>query len=393
MARMSRGIRSFTLATTLVLTALAAPASADRGFDVPDNAVVTIKGDGSGHGRGMSQYGAYSAARKGVKHRKILGTYYPKTRWAKGGGSVEVLVSADDDNDLVVRDTKRLKVKAVGGRSWAADKPGATRWRIQPTPAGDNEVSYLDGSWTTWRTISREAEFRAGKRKLSLITPDGTVAYRGSLRSSVDDFGDRVTVNVVGLEPYVRGVVPSEMAAGWPQQALRAQAVASRSYAAWRRGHPIDVAYDLCDSALCQVYGGASAEHAASNKATRGTAKQVLTFRRKPIFAEFSAANGGHTVSGGKRYLPARRDPYEGRSSDYYGWKRTITAAEMEAEYNYDDLDRIRIVARDGRGRRGGRVEQVRVTAGSGFTDTVTGDDFRRDWGLPSTLFTIANVR
>ena len=201
-----------------------------------------------------------------------------------------------------------------------------------------------------------------------------------------------MTVNIVGLEQYVRGVVPSEMAASWPQQALRAQAVASRSYAAWRRGHPIDVAYDLCDSALCQVYGGATAEHPSSNTATRGTAQQVLTFRRKPIFAEFSAANGGYTVSGGKRYLPAKRDPYEGTSPDYYGWTRRITSAQMEEEYNYDDLDLIRILERDGLGPRGGRVLQVRVTAESGFTDTITGDDFRRDWGLPSTLFTITSV-
>ncbi len=124
----------------------------------------------------------------------------------------------------------------------------------------------------------------------------------------------------------------------------------------------------------------------------RKTAGQVLTFRRKPIFAEFSASNGGHTVSGGKRYLPAKRDRFEGSSRDYYGWKVRVTAAQMEAEYNYDDLDVIRIVRRDGRGPRGGRVERVRVTAGSGFTDTITGEDFRRDWGLPSTLFTITKV-
>ena len=64
----------------------------------------------------------------------------------------------------------------------------------------------------------------------------------------------------------------------------------------------------------------------------------------------------------------------------------------MEEEYNYDDLDLIRIVERDGRGPRGGRVERVRVTAASGFTDTVTGDAFRVDWNLPSTLFTITKV-
>jgi SpoIID/LytB domain protein len=168
--------------------------------------------------------------------------------------------------------------------------------------------------------------------------------------------------------------------------------VASRTYADWRRDHPLDVAYDICDTTLCQVYGGASAEARATNKAVKATAKQVLTYRRNPIFAEFSASNGGYTAAGDKPYLPAKRDRYEGNSRDYYGWKFTVTAAEMEEEYNYDDLDFIRIVKRDGKGPRGGRVKKVRVTAGSGFTDTITGNDFRADWDLPSTLFTITKV-
>ncbi len=390
---MSRGIRSFTLATTLVLTALAAPAAADRGHQVPDDATITIKGDGSGHGRGLSQYGAYSAARQGKGYRAILGFYYPKTRGKKVGGSLEVLVSGDDDGDTIVRDVRGLKVRDVdGGRTHAADRAGASRWRIEDDGSGGSRVSWFDGAWHEWRTWPGAAAFTAGKRVLTLVTPDGDTRYRGALRSDLDDHGDRVTVNDVSLEKYVRGVVPEEMQAGWPQQALRAQAVASRTYGAWRRDHPLDVAYDICDSALCQVYGGRSAETKRTGTATRRTAKQVLTFRRQPIFAEFSASNGGHTVAGGKPYLPARKDRFEGTSSDYYGWKVTVTAAEMEAEYNYDDLDLLRIVERDGRGRRGGRVERVRVTAASGFTDTVTGDAFRVDWGLPSTLFTITKV-
>lgn len=390
---MSRGTRLTALAAALALALPMAPAAADRAHDVPDDAVITIKGDGSGHGRGMSQYGAYSAARKGKGHRTILGFYYPRTRWKELGGQLEVLVSHDDDGDTTVLDRPGLMVRDVaGGSTYAADVAAATRWRIDGDGAGGTRVSWFDGTWHDWRSFSGEASFTADGKVLSLVTPSGTVRYRGALRSALDDVGDRVTVNDVALEHYVRGVVPSEMQAGWPQQALRAQAVASRTYGAWRRNHPLDVAYDICDTALCQVYGGESAEAPATTTATRRTAKRVLTFRRKPIFAEYSASNGGYTVAGDQPYLPAKKDRFEGTSPDYYGWKVRVTAAQMEAEYNYDDLDRIRIVERDGNGHWGGRVERVRVTAASGFTDTITGDAFRLDWGLPSTLFTITKV-
>ena len=390
---MSRGTRIIALAVAALLVVPAAPAAADDPYDVPDDATITIEGDGSGHGRGMSQYGAYSAGRDGVSYREILSTYYPKTRGKRLGGTLEVLVSADRDRSLVVDDRRGLDVRAATGRLMQAHRqqPQAKRWRITPTSHGAT-VAWFDTRWRTFQNFRGDVAFVAGGRPLALRTPDGVVRYRGELRSSTDDHGDRVTVNVVRLEDYARGVVPSEMQAGWPAQALRAQAVASRTYGAWRRAHPLDVAYDLCDTALCQVYGGASAETSATDRAVRGTAKQVLTFRRKPIFAEFSASNGGHTVDGGKPYLPARTDPYEGTSPDYYGWTVEVTSEQMEAEYDYDNLVSIAIEGRDGLGPRGGRVLQVRVTAESGFTDTITGEDCRRDWNLPSTLFTITSV-
>jgi stage II sporulation protein D len=395
MARMSsRGIRFVALAATALLVVTpAGPAVADDPIAVPEGATITFTGQGEGHGRGMSQYGAYSAARKGVKYGQIAKTYYPRTRWARAKGSIEVAVLGDDDRDLVVLHHDRLSVRSVAsGRTWAADARRATRWRVRPKASGAHVVSYFNRRWRAWKTIRGTVQLAAGGRPLTLVTPDGRIRYRGALRSAKDDFGDRVTVNVVPLETYVRGVVPREMQAGWPQHALRAQAVASRTYAAWRRTRPLDRAYDICDTALCQVYGGAGAEHRASDRAVRGTAREILTFRRKPAFTEYSASNGGHTVSGGRPYLPAKRDPYEGTSPDYYGWKVKVTEAQMEAEYNFDDLASIALEDRDGKGRWGGRVLSVRVTAGSGFTDTITGDDFRLDWGLPSRLFTIESA-
>ena len=91
------------------------------------------------------------------------------------------------------------------------------------------------------------------------------MAYRGALRSATPAGGGRDTVNVVGFDGYLKGVLPKEVVAStWPVETLRAQAVAARTYAAYERAHvPAGRHYDLCDTAACQVYGGASAEYSA----------------------------------------------------------------------------------------------------------------------------------
>jgi len=79
---MSRGIRFVALAAAALLVVMpTGPAAAGPSEEVPDNGTITFTGQGEGHGRGMSQYGAYSAARAGVTYRQIAKTYYPRTRW------------------------------------------------------------------------------------------------------------------------------------------------------------------------------------------------------------------------------------------------------------------------------------------------------------------------
>jgi SpoIID/LytB domain protein len=174
---------------------------------------------------------------------------------------------------------------------------------------------------------------------------------------------------------------------------MRAQAVAARTYAAYEREHAGNPDYDLCDTAACQAYGGASREHPASDTAVARTARKILTHRGETAFAQYSASNGGWTVDGGRPYLPAKQDRYEGTSSDYYGWTVEIPVGAIEDVYNIDNLTGIAIETRDGNGRRGGRVGTVRLeNADTGWTGTVTGDSFRRNFGLLSTLFTITAV-
>jgi len=393
-------IRNLVLLAVAVLLAVTPVGSAwaDESIEVPEGATITFTGQGEGHGRGMSQYGAYSAARKGVKYREILKTYYPRTRRRQAKGSIEVAVSRDDDRDLVVLHHDRLTVRSLAsGRSWPADARRATKWRVRPNASRVNVVSFFNGRWRKWKRIRGTVQLAAGGRPLTLLTLDGRVRYRGALRSARDDFGDRVTVNVVPLETYLRGVVPAEMrASSWPQHALRAQAVASRTYATWRRNlRPLDRAYDICDTALCQVYGGASAEYPTSDKAVRTTTREILTFRRKPAFAEYSASNGGYSVSGGRPYLPAKKDPYEGTSPDYYGWRRTITAEQLENFYGLENLTRIQIRSRDGNGRWGGRVTDLRLTTEGGSSPGTYSVDVARfvsSFGFRSSLFRITSA-
>ena len=392
---MSRGIRALApaVAATIVL-ALASPATADPGFEVPDDAVITIRGDGSGHGIGMSQYGAYGAATSGRSQAQILDFYYPGTEIGEARGAVKVWIRGDDDRDLLVDDRDGLRIAKVGGRTWRPREPRATQWRVRPNRRGDNVISFRTRSWHTWKVVGGDVEIAAGGKPVTLRTPRGRVRYRGALRSVDFQGTQRLTVNVLPLEVYLRGVVPAEMQAGWPQQALQAQAVAARTYAVHERGDGNSY-YDLCDTAACQSYGGASVEASPSTRAVTETAGEVLTDGGETAFAMYSASNGGHTVAGddGEPYLPAQPDTFEGTSPDYYGWRRAVTTRQLERAFGVADLARLRIEERDGLGPRGGRVVTVGGTARSGRHTSLSGAAFQGALGLPSTLFEITRVQ
>ena len=275
----------------------AAAARADDPVTVPDPAAITLTGDGYGHGVGLSQYGAYSAAHNGLAgYKKILRSYYRGIDHRFGGarGKMKVLVSADDGT-LIVRDAPGLVVRRVDtGRTFHLDGvKKAKRWRVRARGAR-SEVAYKAKGWHVLRTIRGDAELQA-HGPLSLFVAGGVRDYRGALRSASYD-GHRVTVDVLPMEAYVRGVVTSEMYASWPQQALRAQAVASRTYAAYERKHTNRAAYDLCDTASCQAYRGVAGESSGGTAAARATAHQVLTYDGDLAYAQFSASNGGWTV-------------------------------------------------------------------------------------------------
>ncbi len=118
--------------------------------------------------------------------------------------------------------------------------------------------------------------------------------YRGNLIIKKTDEGLTI-INDVGLEDYLLGVVPSEMPASWDIEALKAQAIAARSYTLANLGKRIFFGYDLKDTAEDQVYNGASAEKEKTNKAVLETKGKVLVYNGKIINASYCASAGGKT--------------------------------------------------------------------------------------------------
>lgn len=129
-----------------------------------------------------------------------------------------------------------------------------------------------------------------------LITVDGK-PYRGLIEVRISPALGVLVINEVNLEDYLRGVVPEELGpVAYPQlEALKAQAVAARTYALANFGQFSAEGYDLCDTARCQVYGGRSSEHPLSDRAVLETRGEVLTYQDVVIQSLFTSTCGGHT--------------------------------------------------------------------------------------------------
>lgn len=109
-----------------------------------------------------------------------------------------------------------------------------------------------------------------------------------------------ILINDVDIESYIRGVVPSEMPARWNPEALKAQAIASRSYAIANLGKRSKYGFDLKDTTEDQVYKGASAETVKTNELVQATRGQVLVYGNKVIPAYYHSSSGGQTLPSGQ---------------------------------------------------------------------------------------------
>lgn len=379
-----------------VLPALPAAAQAEprrqvETWAVPGSVAITVTGHGFGHGHGLSQYGALGAAQQELTWQQISEFYYPGTTWGAMKGRVRVLITADTGRDVQVVAERGLKVTSLArGRTWRLPRLAARKWRLLGR-GEDTAVQYTKGGrWRGWKRVPGEAEFSAADRRLTLVLPGARRDYRGTLQSVAPrQSTKRQTVNRVGMEAYLRGVVPREVPALWTPAAVSAQSVAARTYAAFERSHPSAGHYDLCDTSQCQVYGGADVEHPAATAAIRATAQQGLWYDGRPAFTQFSASNGGWSAAGSMPYLVAQADPYDGVANPTYStWTTTIDDTQVEKHWpDMGDLTGIEVVTRDGNGEWGGRVTNMAFVFAGGRV-SLSGDTARSYFGLNSDWFT-----
>jgi stage II sporulation protein D len=205
------------------------------------------------------------------------------------------------------------------------------------------------------------------------------------------------TVDVVGLDDYVRGVIAAEMPSSWGPQALDTQAVAARTYAI-----TTDVAggfYNLYPDTRSQMYRGVSAETPATDAAVAATAGQVVTFNGAPVVTYFFSSSGGHTENvedawpgaSAAPWLRGVPDPYDGAGGDpYHHWTRhlSLTAASKQlGGLVKGKLIGIRVTKHGA----SPRIMAAQVIGSKGST-TVSGSQLQSAFGLPSTWASFTTI-
>lgn len=240
-----------------------------------------------------------------------------------------------------------------------------------------------------------------------IVGPHWSPAGRGPWRVGDRRVRGRITVraragrlevlNRVGLEPYVASTVGGEMSASWPRAALRAQAVAARTYvlheAARRRGSD----WDVRSTAMSQVYRGIGAETEETRAAARATRGEVLTYRGAPILAVFHSTAGGRTATAGEVWGEDRPylrvvDVEEEDAAPHTYWRVEFERAALASVFEAAGVDvgALRDLSVERR-TRSGRVERL-VIRGENDRVALRGASLRTlvgSLGLRSTLFDV----
>jgi stage II sporulation protein D len=340
-----------------------------------------IRGGGNGHGIGMSQYGAYGYALHGKTYQWILGHYYTGTKLGQ------------TDPDQVVRVLLETGTAAFSGATKAGGKqldPSAT-YSVQALADGQLGVFSAAGKQVAKGSAPLVA---AGP---GALTVTGLGQYRGDLEFRSDGSGGVQTVDALGLDDYVRGVLSVEMPADWSAQALDAQAIAARTYAITTTvgGN----GFDLYPDTRSQMYGGVKAETPSTDAAVTTTSGQIVTYDGQPAVTYFFASSGGHTESiqnvwagaTPEPWLVGVPDPYDSAGGDPYDrWGSQMTTGAAQAKLGAlvkGSLIGIQVT----RTGLSPRILTANVVGTRGVT-SVTGDQLQQIFGLLTTYAAFTTI-
>ena len=374
-------MRRLSLVVPLVALLVAAATVSAPAAPTPATAFV-LAGGGWGHGVGMSQWGAFGQAKAGRAYKEILGTYFPGTALGAPAGTVpekvRVLVG---DGIASVAVTSTAPIVAVDG--------AGKRYRLGAGVTVDRTLEL---------PVGKEGAAKAVPPPLTLQPTGGASlvsggkTYRGTFE--VSRSGARLQlVNRVSLEAYLLGVVPGEMPKEWPLEALKAQAVAARTYAV--RGLVEGRSFDLYSDWRSQVYYGVGSEAPAATRAVRETRGQILTYEGKPAQVFYFSSSGGRTLSAldvfgtDVPYLVSVDDPWDEASPNHRWASQLLSGAQVAKRFGLTGVvaDASLVPGTPG------KPAVLRLTTAAGGTSEARLSDVRARLGLKSTGFRLGVLR
>jgi len=375
---MTRTARIICLALAACLLAAAPAAAAKR---------LTIRGAGFGHGVGMSQYGAYGLAENGSAYDAILSHYYSGTELGTTdpAQTVRVLLQSNAGSASFSGADRAGSRRIDPGRTYTVRRRGAA------------QVDLMSSRGRRIATMS--APLAAAAPDGGAVRLGGSGSYRGAIEFRPGTFGGINAINAVALEDYIAGVISRESPSSWPLEALKAQAVAARTYAVTttKGGN----GFDHYPDTRSQVYGGVAAETASTDEAVSATRGQVVTYEGEPVVTYFFSTSGGRTedvenTSLGtepKPWLKSVEDPYDDLSPKHRWGPIRMTLASAQARLGGLVKGRLRGIRVTRRGSSP-RVVSADVVGTRGRT-RVDGATLRARFGLNDTwaYFTSIGMR
>lgn len=284
----------------------------------------------------------------------------------------------------------------------------------QPVTIEGQGLKMSSGGWKKTEKSFDKIELAPGDNKLLLkgkdigafarITASGPISIRDKsyagwieIQKSSDRF---YIVNQLGLEEYLEGVIKYEMSPKWPMEALKAQTVLARTYAAQKIQKPRSELYDLTATVEDQVYSGAGEKDPATDQAIRETSSEVLYYQSGPADVFYHSCCGGQTESAefvwagvARPYLKSVKCNFCSECPNYF-WRFPDAGAANggflagELGYEGEEADVIKVTEFS----PSGRALKVKVNFKGGHSAEITGNDFRvrlgRD-GVRSTFFKI----
>ena len=389
-------VLAILLASLWVLPASAPAAAQSTGFSTPDLAAgdsVTFRGAGWGHGVGLSHQSLPARAAAGQTAGQILGFYYPNTVLTGGWGmnDLRVLLATASQSRFRPRGAFELVLDGTAVYSSSTSELFA--------------VARSGSGWTVTASGSRSLcpGGLCSGNTLQIRTADGVAMESSATRHSYShgqvtltkmsgNTWYRIVLTSLELEDYLGGV--AEVPPDWATEALRAQAIASRTYAVHialdRRASATWTApFDLYSTTMNQVYSGNTREDSPRNgpwlQAIADTAGQIVTYNSTPALALFTTSGGGYTEASGYAfseqlpYLVAVPDTHTA-GDPHTPWTRTYSVAALSRwlarapDTNIGALQRIEI---SGNISVSGRIDRATVRLhGSAATKSVSGQRF-----------------